>query len=48
MDFIERLLGVSPDNGSGAAEFAVFAVLMLAPLLLAVFRKRRRSLRFRS
>ena len=32
MDFIERLVGVSPDNGSGATEFA----LLMLPLLLAL------------
>ena len=32
MDFIERLFGVSPDNGSGATEF----LLLLVPLLLAL------------
>ncbi len=32
MDFIERLVGVSPDGGSGATEFA----LLIVPLLLAL------------
>ncbi len=32
MDFIERLFGVSPDNGSGATEF----LLIVVPLLLIV------------
>lgn len=31
MDFIERVIGVSPDNGSGATEF----LLLVVPLLLA-------------
>ena len=26
MDFIERLLSISPDGGSGAWEFALFAI----------------------
>ncbi len=26
MDFIERLFGVSPDGGSGAFEFLLFAI----------------------
>lgn len=43
MDFIERLFGVSPDNGSGATEF----LLIVVPLLLALAARavlRRRSL----
>ena len=44
MDFIERLFGISPDNGSGATEVsiivALFAALGLA-CLLRILRRRR-------
>jgi hypothetical protein len=43
MDFIEKLFGVSPDNGSGILEF----VLIVAPLMgiaaIAALSRRRRA-----
>ena len=45
MDFIERLFGVSPDGGSGAFEFLLFAI----PAAILTWRlyERRRALRIR-
>jgi hypothetical protein len=40
MDFIERLLGVSPDGGSGALEFALLLVPALGLLVLGLRRSR--------
>ena len=39
MDLIERLFGVSPDNGSGATE-AVYLLLALVFLVVVGFRSR--------
>jgi hypothetical protein len=44
MDFIERIFGISPDGGSGAFEFMLFAV----PILILVFLAARRRLRQRA
>jgi hypothetical protein len=41
VDFIERLLGISPDVGSGATELA----LIFAPLLILLLWVTRRYLR---
>jgi hypothetical protein len=35
MDFIERILGISPDGGSGLTELLWFAVPLLIALYLA-------------
>ena len=40
MDFIETLFGVSPDGGSGAFEFLLFAV-PIAGLCWLALRKRK-------
>jgi hypothetical protein len=42
MDFIERLLGIAPDNGSGALEFFLFAVPAVGVLLLSLLRRARK------
>jgi len=34
MDFIERILGVSPDGGSGMLELALFAIPIVGIALL--------------
>ena len=36
MDFIERIFGFSPDDGSGAFEVMLFAVPILILILFAV------------
>jgi len=38
MDWIEQLLGVSPDGGSGALEIVYFAVFALALALIVRWR----------
>ena len=44
MDFIERLLHIAPDNGSGLTEVAIFAALFAALCLtIRAYRKRRGS-----
>ena len=40
MDFIERLLGIAPDNGSGVLEFLLFT-LPLAGLAWLALRGRK-------
>jgi hypothetical protein len=40
MDFIERLLGIAPDGGSGLLEFLLFAV-PLAGIAWLVARRRK-------
>jgi hypothetical protein len=41
MDFIERLFGVSPDNGSGTFEFVMIVVLIgIAGLAISWSRRR--------
>jgi hypothetical protein len=42
MDFIERLFGLSPDNGDGSTEILWLAVLALAVGTWAYFRVQRR------
>jgi len=43
MDFLENLFHIAPDNGSGLTEIALFAVLAVAPLLLALRLKTKRQ-----
>ena len=49
MDFIERILGFSPDGGSGSFEFLLFAIPVagIAYLYLGVRRRRRQGHRRR-
>jgi hypothetical protein len=42
MDFIERLFGLSPDNGDGSTEILWLVVLALAVGTYVYFRVRRR------
>jgi hypothetical protein len=42
MDFIERIFGFSPDGGSGALEFLLFAI-PIAGILYLVYRRRERT-----
>ena len=42
MDFIERIFGFSPDGGSGAFEFLLFAI-PIAGILYLVLRGRRKQ-----
>jgi hypothetical protein len=43
MDFIERLLDISPDGASGSLEFLLFAIPIIGLLLVARVRPYRRS-----
>ena len=43
MDFIERLLGLSPDNGDGSTEILWLVALALAIGTFAYFRVQRRK-----
>jgi hypothetical protein len=43
MDFIERIFGISPDGGSGAFEFLLFAIPIVGLCFLALRRRRRRE-----
>ena len=47
MDFIERLLSIPPDGGSGALEFALFAIPIFGIAVLAATRWARRQTRAR-
>jgi hypothetical protein len=40
MDFIEQMFGISPDGGSGALEFFLFALPIVALAVWAIIRKR--------
>jgi hypothetical protein len=40
MDFIERIFGVSPDNGDGSTE-AMWIVALLAAIVMVVWAVRR-------
>ena len=42
MDFIERLFGLSPDNGDGSTEILWLAVLAVAIAAFVYFRIQRR------
>jgi hypothetical protein len=44
MDFIERIVHVSPDGGSGATEILFLLVPVLLAILMIVWRRRMRSL----
>jgi MYXO-CTERM domain-containing protein len=43
MDWIEQLLGVSPDGGSGALEFVYLAVMAFGLGVVVRWRLRRRN-----
>jgi hypothetical protein len=43
MDFIERLFGLSPDNGDGSTEILWLAVLAIAIAAAFYVRQRRRQ-----
>lgn len=45
MDFIEHLLGIAPDNGSGVLEFLLFALPLAGIAWLA--RRRRKAVKDR-
>ncbi len=45
MDFIERLFGLSPDNGDGSTEILWLAVLAIVVATFVYFRIQRRKLR---
>jgi hypothetical protein len=42
MDFIEKLLGVSPDNGSGMFELVLLAAPVIAAAAFRALSRRRR------
>jgi hypothetical protein len=42
MDFIERIFGISPDNGSGAFELLLFTILICGLYVIVKARLRRR------
>lgn len=44
MDFIERVFGMSPDGGSGAFEFLLFAI-PISGILYLTYRRRSRNTR---
>jgi len=41
MDFIERLVGIAPDGGSGTLEMALFLIPLVGVLLLWYVRQRK-------
>ncbi|HEU5096871.1 MAG TPA: MYXO-CTERM sorting domain-containing protein [Reyranella sp.] len=43
MDFIERLFGLSPDNGDGSTEILWLVALAVAVAVFVYVRRRRRS-----
>ncbi len=43
MDFIERLFGLSPDNGDGSTEILWLVALAIAVAVFVYVRRRRRS-----
>ena len=45
MDFIERLFGLSPDNGDGSTEILWLVVLALAIAAVVYFRTQKRKAR---
>jgi hypothetical protein len=45
MDFIEKLFGLSPDNGDGSTEILWLAVLAIAIVAFFYFRHQRRKAR---
>lgn len=44
MDFIERLFGLSPDNGDGSTEILWLVALAVVVAVFVYVRRRRRSL----
>jgi hypothetical protein len=42
MDFIERLFGLSPDNGDGSTEILWLAVAAIVVVALVYYRMKRR------
>jgi hypothetical protein len=48
MDFIERLFGLSPDNGDGSTEIMWLAVLAIGIVAFVYFRMQRRRARLGS
>lgn len=42
MDFIERLFGLSPDNGDGSTEVILLVALAMVVATIAYFRMKRR------
>jgi hypothetical protein len=38
MDFIERIFGIAPDNGSGSLEFLLFFIPLAVLALLVKYR----------
>ncbi len=42
MDFIEKIFGVSPDGGSGSFEFLLFAIPIIAIVVIWALRNRSR------
>ena len=45
MDFIERLVGFSPDAGNGSFELLIFALMTIAVCAIGIARQRRASTR---
>jgi hypothetical protein len=45
MDFIERLFGLSPDNGDGSTEMLWLVVLAIVIAGIVYFRRQRRGAR---
>jgi hypothetical protein len=45
MDFIERLLHISPDGGNGSSEFLIIASIILAVVIVAMTVRRHDLLR---
>jgi hypothetical protein len=45
MDFIEKLFGLSPDNGDGSTEILWLVALALVAAAVVYFRIQRRKLR---
>jgi membrane-associated protease RseP (regulator of RpoE activity) len=45
MDFIERIFGFSPDGGDGMFEWLLFAIPVMGLVVVAAWRRMRRSRR---
>jgi hypothetical protein len=41
MDFVERILHIAPDGGTGSLELAIMFVLLAFPIAVTLLRKRR-------
>jgi len=46
MDFVERIFGLSPDNGSGLYEVALIALMAIAAAVWMLRRNNRRARRY--